>query len=110
MKYSDQQRIEKIQETTEKLLSYVQKEGITPEKICREEPLQWTVTTPLYNIGEHVYNLSEEFKKEHPNIPWTKIAGLRHRLVHHYEDTNWIVISAIIFDVLPEFLEELKGL
>ena len=62
------------------------------------------------NIGEHVYNLSEEFKKAHPDILWTKIAGLRHRLVHHYEDTNWIVICAIIFDVLPEFLEELKGL
>lgn len=71
---------------------------------------QWTVTTPLYNIGEHVYNLSDEFKKAHPEIPWIKIAGLRHRLVHHYEDTNWIVICAIIFDVLPEFLEEIRDL
>ena len=69
MKYSDQQRIEKIRETTEKLLNYVQREQITPERICQEEPLQWTVTTPLYNIGEHVYNLSEEFKKAHPDIP-----------------------------------------
>ena len=63
MKYSDQQRIEKIRETTEKLLNYVQREQITPEKICNEETVQWTVITPLYNIGEHVYNLSDEFKK-----------------------------------------------
>ena len=48
MKYSDQQRIEKIRETTEKLLNYVQSEQITPERICQEEPLQWTVTTPLH--------------------------------------------------------------
>ena len=105
MKYSDQQRIEKIRETTEKLLNYAQREQITPEKICNEETIQWTVTTPLYNIGEHVYNLSDEFKKAHPEIPWIKIAGLRHRL-----DTNWIVICAIIFDVLPEFLEEIRDL
>ena len=59
MKYSDQQRIEKIRETTEKLLNYAQREQITPEKICNEETIQWTVTTPLYNIGEHVYNLSD---------------------------------------------------
>ena len=103
MKYSDQQRIEKIRETTEKLLNYVQREQITPEKICNEETVQWTVTTPLYN-------LSDEFKKSHPDIPWIKIAGLRHRLVHHYEDTNWIVICAIIFDVLPKFLEEIRDL
>ena len=82
MKYSDQQRIEKIRETTEKLLNYAQREQITPEKICNEETIQWTVTTPLYNIGEHVYNLSDEFKKAHPEIPWIKIAGLRYRLVH----------------------------
>ena len=30
--------------------------------------------------------------------------------VHHYEDINWIVICAIIVDVLPEFLEEIKDL
>ena len=30
--------------------------------------------------------------------------------MHHYEDTRWIVICAIIFDVLPEFLEEIKDL
>ena len=33
MKYSDQQRIEKMRETTEKLLRYVEKENITPEII-----------------------------------------------------------------------------
>ena len=36
MKYSDQQRIEKMRETTEKLLRYVEKENIAPERIfCR---------------------------------------------------------------------------
>lgn len=29
---------------------------------------------------------------------------------HHYGDTNWIVICAIILDVLPEFLEEIREL
>lgn len=110
MKYSDRQRVEKIRETTEKLLHYVEAAHITPDRIFEEEPIQWAVTTPLYNIGEHVANLSEAFKAEHPSIPWVKIAGLRHRLVHHYEDTNWTVICAIIFDVLPDFWEDLKKL
>ena len=46
-------------------------------------------------------------QNEHSTIPWIKIAGLRHRLVHHYEDTNWTVICAIIYDFLPKFLNEL---
>ena len=32
MKYSDQQRIEKIRETTDNLQRYVDKENITPDK------------------------------------------------------------------------------
>lgn len=55
-------------------------------------------------------NLTPAFKNEHNTIPWVKIAGLRHWLVHHYEDTNWTVICAILYDVLPRFLEELKRL
>lgn len=110
MKYSDQQRIERIREITEKLLVYVQEERITPDVIFEREPVQWAITTPLYNIGEHVANLSDEFRAAHPSIPWVKIAGLRHRLVHHYEDTNWTVICTIIFDVLPDFLNEIRDL
>lgn len=73
-----------------------------------DETVQWTLTTPLYNIGEHAYYLSDEFRNEHSDIPWGKISGLRHRLVHDYEDTNWSIICDIVFDVLPEFREQLN--
>ena len=59
MKYSDQQRVEKIRETTEKLLDYVRTEHITPDVIFEKEPIQWAITTPLYNIGEHAAKLQD---------------------------------------------------
>ena len=110
MKYSDSQRIEKIRVTTEKLLNYLKSAGITAETVMENEPVRWTVTTPLYNIGEHVYNLSDEFKASHSQIPWKKISGLRHRLVHDYENTNWSIICSVLFDILPAFYEDLKAI
>ena len=71
--YCFQQR--KTWETVEKLLRYVSEEGITPDRIFAEETIQWTVTTPLYNIGEHAAHLTEDFRSQHPDIPWVKIAG-----------------------------------
>lgn len=59
MKYTDEQRLEKIRSTTEKLLAYLQDESITSEQVMTEETIRWTITTPLYNIGEQVYNLSD---------------------------------------------------
>ena len=108
MKYSDMQRLDKIIEKTEALLNYIRTYEITEERILSEEPVQWAITTPLYNIGEQAYNLSADFKSRYPDIPWIKIAGMRHRLVHDYEDTNWLIVSKTIFEVLPDFLNKIR--
>ena len=110
MKYTDRQRIDKMIRTTEKLLDYLSEHHVQTADILSQEPMRWTITTPLYNIGEHAYCISDEFKSAHEDIPWSKIAGLRHRLVHDYDDTNWTLICVILFDVLPGFLEDLKKL
>lgn len=72
--------------------------------------VQWTVTTPLYNIGEHVYGLSNDLKASHPDIPWSMISGLRHRLVHNYEGTNWSIIVQVVFEELPDFAKAVQAI
>lgn len=110
MRYSDMQRVEKMLSTTNKLLAYLSENEITEDMILAQEHLRWTITTPLYNIGEHAYQISDDFRASYPDIPWSKIAGLRHRLVHDYENTNWTLICAILFDVLPEFARQLTAI
>ena len=41
-----------------KLLGYIRENHISEEQILSDYAVQWTITTPLYNIGEHTYNLS----------------------------------------------------
>ncbi len=106
MKYTDMQRMERILEYTEKLLKYIKEKMIDKKQLMDDYTIQWAVTTPLYNIGEHVYNLSDEFKTAHSEVKWHAIAGLRHRLVHDYEDTNWGLISDIVFVDLPELKKQ----
>ena len=108
MKYSDMQRIKKIYENAIKLCSYVDEHKITREDLMNDYSLQWLVTTPLYNIGEHVYHLSSEYKKEHSEIQWLLIAGVRHRLVHDYDGINWNIIADVIFEELPRLIKQLE--
>lgn len=110
MKYSDQQRLQKIYEKSSELCQYISANHINEEALLTEVPLQWLVTTPLYNISEHVYNLSAEYKQAHSDVPWAMIAGLRHRLVHDYEGTNWNIIAKVVFEELPIFKEQIKEL
>lgn len=110
MMYSDQQRIHKIYEKAVKLYDYIVDHQIKKEDLLAEISLQWLVTTPLYNIGEHVYNLSNEYKKAHNEIQWAMIAGLRHRLIHDYDGTNWNIIADVVFDELPVLIKQVEKL
>lgn len=110
MKYTDDQRIRKIYEKAVKLQEYIADHQVKREMLLTEISLQWLVTTPLYNIGEHVYNLSDEYKEVHNEIQWAMIAGLRHRLIHDYEGTNWNIISAVVFEELPVLIGQLEKL
>ena len=108
MIYSDEQRIKKIYENAVKLQKYIVEDNIKREELLISTPLQWLVTTPLYNIGEHVYNLSDNYKKAYDQIPWLMISGLRHRLVHDYDGTNWNIIADVVFEELPVLIEKLE--
>lgn len=110
MKYSDEQHIRKIYENAVKLNEYITGNNVTKEELLKDIPLQWLVTTPLYNMGEHVYNLSGEYKEAHNEIQWSMISGLRHRLVHDYDGTNWNIIADIVFVELPVLIEKLQRL
>lgn len=82
MKYTDYDRLNKILEKGKELTKYLSENNVTREDLINTISLQWLVTTPLYNIGENVYFLSDEFKETHKDISWSMISGLRHRLVH----------------------------
>lgn len=110
MKYTDEQRIKKIYENAVKLHEYIVSNNIQKEDLLIDIPLQWLVTTPLYNIGEHVYNLSAEYKEMHSEIPWSMISGLRHRLIHDYDGTNWNIIADVVFEELSPLIRNLKKL
>lgn len=64
MKYTDIRRLEKILEYTEKLRDYIFGTKLEKQKLIEDYTIQWAVTTPFYNIGEHVYYLSSELKEQ----------------------------------------------
>lgn len=108
MKKSDKERLRKIISTWESLRQQIQEHNITAEQLMDDEFLQWAVTTPLYNIGEQVYQLTGELKENHPDQPWNVVSGLRHRLVHDYEGINWTIIVEVIFEDMEPFVQSVK--
>lgn len=91
-------------------MQYIQHNQIDRSVIEENYSVQWAITTPLYNIGEHAYYLTNEFKEKTALIQWNLIAGLLHRLVHDYDSTNREIIWDIIHTEIPELISQLKEL
>ena len=108
MNKPDQERLKKIISIWSDLKSEIAQHKITKEKLMDDQFSQWAVTTPLYNIGEHVYQLSKELKQEYHEIPWSMVSVLRHRLVHDYDGINWSFIVDVIFDDMDPFVREIQ--
>lgn len=108
MNYADKQRLQKLYLNACRLNQYIKDKNIKKEDLLKEYSLQWLVTTPLYNIGEQAYRITDEFKEQHGEIEWNMIAGLRHRLVHDYDGTNWNIVVEVVFDELPVLIEKVE--
>jgi len=59
-------------------------------------------------LGEAVKRLSPEFRNQHAEIRWQKIAGMRDRLIHGYDKIDFeLVWNTASLDV-PVLLEQLR--
>lgn len=92
-------------------------EGVTESEFIRSSSLQDMIVRRIEIIGEAVKNLPDDLKREHPQIPWRDIAGLRDIVVHQYFGLDleliWYVIKEDIPQLKPRILsvrDELQGL
>lgn len=65
-----------------KVMKYAQ--GVDFERFDQDEILQDAIMRRIQIIGEAARKVSEEFKEEHPEIPWYEISGMRNKLIHEY--------------------------
>ena len=56
----------------------------------------------ILQIGELVYNLTDEFKDTHAAIPWRQIRSVRNIVAHHYGSVDTETLWDIIFNDIPK--------
>lgn len=108
MKRSSTIILQKIREYATEINEFVGTE--TEENFIAERKTARAVTMNLLQIGELASHLSPEFKQQHAHIDWSGVIGLRHRLVHDYEVTNYTAIWKIITFHLPRLLDEITAI
>jgi uncharacterized protein with HEPN domain len=63
-------------------------EGLDAEAFFASALHQSAVIRKLEVLGEAAGRVSKSCREAHPEIPWREITGLRHRLIHGYDDVR----------------------
>jgi uncharacterized protein with HEPN domain len=61
-------------------------------------------------VGEAANRIPREVQQEAVQIPWSEIIGMRHRLIHGYDQVDFDVLWQIVARDLPRLVPELEKL
>ncbi|MBC8205026.1 DUF86 domain-containing protein [bacterium] len=62
----------------------------------------------MQNFGEAARCVSNRTQQKYSNIPWTKIIGMRHKIVHDYLTVDDKIVWDVVKHEIPQLLAELK--
>ena len=85
-------------------------EGLEYEEFIDNETLKRSFVRSLEVIGEATKNLSDSFRKKHPQIRWKDIAGLRDVLIHQYFGIDYRSVWDIVKNKIPKLKEQIEGI
>ena len=103
----DRQRMLDIQEA----IAYIEKYTVRGRAAFdQDELIQTWVVHHLQIIGEASRGISQSFRDQHPEIPWTKIVGMRNILVHFYFGIDEEIVWSVVVNDLPDLKREVENI
>lgn len=84
--------------------------GTSRSDLDTDEKLRLALVRALQVIGEAAWRVSDSFQQTHASLPWKKIAGFRHRVVHDYFDVDYDIVWRIATSEMQPLIDELAPL
>ncbi len=101
---SDRERLADILEAIEKIERYVPRGKQAFES---DEMFQVWIVRHLQIIGEAASRVSGETQIAFPSVPWKKMIGMRHILVHGYFEIDLDIVWSVIENDLRSLEQEI---
>ena len=95
-----------IREATRALIDHGA--GHSRESFERDRKSRSAILFEIVVLGEGAKRLSPAFRERHPEVPWSQIAGMRDRVVHSFDTTNFDIVWTVVRVHAPEVLTALE--
>jgi len=79
------------------------------EAFEHDELIQTWIVHHLQIIGEAASALPDSFREKYPEVPWSKIIGMRNILVHNYFGVDEDVVWAVVVNDIPDLKQKIEN-
>ncbi len=107
-KRGDKEFLKDIREAIDRIENFTT--GMDFNQFLKDIKTQDAVARNLEIIGEAVKNLSKDLIKEHKEVEWKNIAGMRDKIIHFYFGIKWDVVWDVIKNKIPELKPKLESI
>jgi uncharacterized protein with HEPN domain len=88
--------------------SYI--EDVSRHAFLANPQLQDAVIRRVEIMGEATGRLSLAFCEQHPEIPWSRIRGMRNRMIHGYDDIDTDIVWDTVDRHIPRIVSQVERL
>jgi uncharacterized protein with HEPN domain len=106
--YRDDASLVDIFKAGQRVLEFSQ--GLSRADLETEDMRVSAVLYQIEIVGEATKRLSQAFRDAHPTVPWSRAAGMRDIIAHHYDRIDLDVVWNVIQQSIPELLEMIAPL
>jgi len=107
-KFNDSIYLQHILDAIQKISLYLQ--GIDKDKFLKNSLIQDGVIRQLEIIGEATKQISLELRDQQSSIPWSQMAGMRDKLIHHYFGVDLETVWLTATQDIPELRIPIQSL
>jgi uncharacterized protein with HEPN domain len=79
-------------------------------RFLEDELVQTYIIHQLQVLGEAAYKLSSDLRAAYSDLPWPKVLGMRHVLVHDYFRVNYDIVWGVVETDLPPLKAQLQSI
>lgn len=87
--------------------------GMNSEQFAGDDKTQFAVVRAMEIVGEATKQIPKTVRSRHPQVPWTKMAGMRDKLIHGYFGVDleivWETATQLIPTLKPLISKALEG-
>ena len=83
-------------------------ENMSFEDFAADKKTTNAVIRSLEVLGEATKNIPTSIRNQHPDIPWSQMAGMRDVLIHNYMGVDLMTVWKVIKERLPGLESKIK--